>query len=330
MIEQLLLEMLAIDSTTGTETAFAEYLENYFSRRGYRVERQAVADGRFNLAVNTESAKTLFCTHLDTVPPFFSAREVGDRIYGRGACDAKGPLCAMIEAGDRLREEGVLDIGYLLVVGEELDGIGARRANERYRSDYLIVAEPTERKLVGGHKGVSKFRLEVEGILGHSAYPELGRSAIHLLLDLLEDLRRADHGEDDLLGKATFNVGKIEGGRAANVIADRASALCMLRSIDTAENSRRRIEALIDSRANIEWLSLKDPARMVALEAFEQTVVNFSSDIPYMSHVGEPLLFGPGSIRQAHTSDEYIDKKELLGAVGDYVRMVKALAKRAR
>ena len=324
-LERLALRFLEIDSTSGQEGAFAECVCEVLQQLGYDVERQDIAPGRFNVAANARGKSILFNTHLDTVPPYLSPHFDELALRGRGACDAKGILACMIAAGERLKSEGIDDFGYLLVVGEEVDGCGARAANEVYRTRFVLVGEPTERKLALGHKGVAKFRLELDGIAGHSAYPESGHSAIHTLLELLHELFSMEHASDELLGSTTLNVGRIGGGHAANVIADRAWAECMLRTVQPAEQVRAQIESLIGQRARVQWMSLKDPARMRALGDFPTTVVGFSSDIPYMGKIGQALLYGPGSILDAHTANEYVLRADLMSASEDYARMVKLL-----
>jgi len=235
-----------------------------------------------------------------------------------------------IAAGELLRAEGIDDCGYLLVVGEEVDGCGARFANEVYRTRHIIVGEPTERKLALGHKGVAKFRVEVDGIAGHSAYPESGRSAIHALLQLLRDLLETRYASDELLGSTAINFGRIGGGHAANVIADHAWAECMLRTVRPSAVIRSQIEQVVGQRARLQWMSLKDPARMRALGDFPTTVVGFASDIPYMGKIGQALLYGPGSILDAHTANEHILRADLHAAREDYAGMVKLLLAEAR
>jgi acetylornithine deacetylase len=324
-LERLALRFLEIDSTSGQEGAFAECVSGVLGELGYDVERQLVAPGRFNVAATAHGRSVLFNTHLDTVPPYLPPYFDEQALRGRGACDAKGILACMIAAGERLKSEGIHDFGYLLVVGEEVDGCGARLANEVYRARYVIVGEPTDRKLALGHKGVAKFRLETSGIAGHSAYPETGRSAIHALLDLLEELRAMRFDNDELLGNTTLNVGRIGGGHAANVIADGAWAECMLRIVQPVAQVRAQIEKAVGARGRVAWLSQKDPARMRAVGEFPTTVVGFSSDIPYMDRVGQALLYGPGSILDAHTANEYILRTDMLAACEDYATMVKLL-----
>jgi acetylornithine deacetylase len=328
-LERLALRFLEIDSTSGREAAFAECVCEVLQQLGYEVERQQIAPGRFNVAANAHGKSVLFNTHLDTVPPYWAPHFDELALRGRGACDAKGIMASMIAAGERLKRAGVDDFGYLFVVGEEVDGCGARAANEVYRARFVIVGEPTERKLALGHKGVAKFRLELDGIAGHSAYPQTGHSAIHSMLELLHELRATDFGDDELLGSTTLNVGRIEGGHAANVIADHAWAECMLRTVRPAAQVRAQLEMQVGQRARVKWMSLKDPARMRPLADFPTTVVGFASDIPYMGKIGQALLYGPGSILDAHTANEYVLRADLLAASEDYARMVQLLLSEA-
>jgi len=322
--EQLVLRFLGIESITGNEAAYTDAVEAELRTRGHEVRRQAVAPGRDNLVVGA-GRPILFCTHLDTVPPFFPPSEDDTHLHGRGACDTKGILVAMLEAGDRLREEGI-EVGYLLVVGEEVDGAGAERANRDLRADYVVVGEPTENQLALGHKGVLKFALESHGVTGHSAYPEVGHSAIHELTGVLAALLAEDWGHDDTLGPGTLNVGMVEGGHAANVIADRARAELMMRTVTPVQPILDRIRALLPEHTSLEVVAAKGPSHCRTVGGLPTTVVRFSTDIPYLPDVGEPLLYGPGSIRDAHTAHERIAKASLHRAVDDYVHIGRALA----
>jgi acetylornithine deacetylase len=324
-MEGLALRFLEVESVTGNEAAYAAMVAEVLEGLGLAVQRQVVAPGRENVIADGRGARLLFCTHLDTVPPWFPPREDADHLYGRGACDTKGILAAMICAGQRLRARGIVGFGYLLVVGEEVDGIGAQAADGVFTAEHVVVGEPTQNKLVAGHKGVVKVRLRAHGVAGHSAYPDSGRSAVHLLVETLHGMRKADLGRDGLLGEATLNVGRIEGGWAANVIADAASAEVMVRTVTEPGPVLARLEALCGEHVAMEVLSAKAPSRMKVLPGFETDVVGFSTDIPHLQRSGTPLLYGPGSILDAHTAGERIARASLRRAVDDYVRMAELL-----
>jgi acetylornithine deacetylase len=322
--------LVDVDSTTGREPAVAELLGSYLAplaARGGTLERQPVDGDRFNLFAAWGEPVVVLSTHLDTVPPFFPSREDGEHIYGRGSCDAKGIAAAMVKAVEGLLEAGGRGFGLLFVVGEETDSIGAVAANRTPRgSRYLIDGEPTENRQVVGHRGALWLALEAEGRAAHSSMPELGDSAIERLLDGLAALRALPLPEDPRLGKTMLNIGTIEGGRAMNVIPDRARAEVMLRTVgDTTEWKRALVAALAPSGTRIAEGREVPPVLMRALPGFETVAVPFTTDIPRLGAWGEPFLLGPGSVRLAHTAQESVGKAELAHAVHLYMRMVRLL-----
>jgi len=229
----------------------------------------------------------------------------------------------MIKASESLIDSNVKDFGLLFVVGEEAGSVGARVANSiPNRSRYLINGEPTESKLALGSKGALRAIIKAKGRAAHSAYPEMGESAIEKLLDVLSDLRRAEFPVDETLGATTMNIGMINGGVAANVIPPEAEAELMLRVVTSNESLRKLIERIIGARAEVEYSFGCDPVFTEKIEGFETTVVAFTTDIPALTNWGKPLLFGPGSILDAHTAGEKISKQELLAAVTAYAKMV--------
>jgi len=318
---------MAIPSLTGSEREAGEFLADFLARSGYRVERQDVTADRFNvLAFAAGSPRVIFCTHFDTVSPFLPVREDSDYLYGRGACDTKGIIAAMIEAGERLQAGGVRDFGYLLVVGEEVDGAGARRANQLdWNSQYVIVGEPTQNVMARAHKGTLHAKLTMEGRAAHSGYPEEGVSAIEGLWRVVSDCRDADWGNDAVLGRGSFNIGIFQGGERANIVPAKATSSVMIRTVEPRSNVEEKIRKLVEGRAAIEIISSNDPHIMHVVDGFPTTVVSFGSDVPYLGSLGKPLLVGPGSILDAHTASEKISKKELLEGANLYVELVKKL-----
>lgn len=326
---ELTRQLMAIPSLTEEEFAIGEFLSGDLAARGYLVERMAVSERRSNLLARVGSPNVLLCTHMDTVPPFIPFREDDTYIYGRGACDAKGIMAAMITAGDRLRQAGAADFGLLFTVGEETDSIGARVVGQSgLKAPYVIVGEPTDNRLALGHKGNLMFNLSTTGRAAHSAYPEQGESAIDKLLDVLSDLRRADFGSDAVLGRATLNIGVIAGGVRPNVVPAQASARLLIRTVTPVREVAAQVVSLCAGRAEVSFINQVDPQRMLAVDGFETTVVSFGTDIPYLLSVGQPLLIGPGSILTAHSSDERVLKTELLQAVDLYYRLVRYLSQR--
>jgi acetylornithine deacetylase len=290
------------------------------------VERQPVEADRFNVIAFAGEPRVMFCTHIDTVPPVLAVHEDEKFLYGRGACDTKGIISAMLEAGDRLRNSGFADFGYLFVVGEETNGAGAKAANTlKWSNDFVVVGEPTQNKLARAQKGTLMADLTVMGRAAHSGYPELGISAIEGLWDVLTDCLKADWGDDPFLGKGTFNVGVFNGGSACNIVPARASASIMVRTIEPRAETEEKMRRIIANRATMDVIAGTNPHRMHVVDGFETTVVSFGSDIPYLGNLGKPLLIGPGSILDAHTANEKVGKDELLEGAALYERLVKTL-----
>jgi acetylornithine deacetylase len=287
----------------------------------------SVTRERFNVLATWGTPLVTLSTHIDTVPPFFASREDDEFIWGRGSCDAKGIIAAMVTAAEQLLAAGTRNFGLLFVVGEEKDSLGSLAAAKDPRgSKFLINGEPTENLLALGSKGALRFELIARGKLAHSAYPELGESAIEKLLDVLEDVRRMPLPSDELLGNSTLNIGTLAGGRAPNVIADYAQAELMFRLVGDSAVVRDALTAVARGRLEVSEALCTEPIRMKAVDGLQSTVVAFTTDIPNFAGAwGKPLLIGPGSIHVAHTLEERIAKKELQEAVGIYERMLKKL-----
>lgn len=323
---ELTRKLISIPSISGDEKAVAEFLAEYLSAAGFEVELQEAAERRPNVYARRGEPEVVLSTHTDTVPPYVEFREDDEFIYGRGACDTKGIIAAMIKAGEALIEANVTGFGLLFVVGEEAGSPGARAANTiPNRSRYLINGEPTESKLALGSKGALRAILRARGRAAHSAYPEMGESAIEKLLDVLNDLRRIGLPGDDTLGATTMNIGMIKGGVAGNVIPPEAEAELMFRVVTSNDSLKRIVEGVVDSRAELEYTFGCDPVFTERIDGFETTVVAFTTDIPQLGNWGKPLLFGPGSILDAHTPNERISKPELTRAVAAYTNLVKRL-----
>ena len=328
---QLTRALIDIDSVNPNETAIGNWLYDYLrplaEKHGGQIEKQEVEPGRNNVWVWWGTPEVVFSTHMDTVPPFIPSKEDDEFIWGRGACDTHGLCSAMIKSLEGMLEDGVRDLGMLLVVGEEVNGIGAQYANERAPEGvrYLINGEPTENKLALGSKGTLRLDLSATGKAAHSAYPELGDSAIDKILDNLESLRRVEWPADPVLGDTTLNVGTITGGEAANIIADRAGASVVIRVVTDMEELKTRAFAALDDRVEVEIAAETPPIHLKATDGFETDVVKYTTDIPKLTNWGQPLLLGPGSIHVAHTLEERVPKREVLEAVGLYTKLVKQL-----
>src|SRR5580704_8404556 len=327
--------LVDIESVTYNEGAVGAYLDALLQERGFAVERTEVAQPpnsrysgpRFNLyASYGERPEVVLSTHMDTVPPFISSSEDDLFLYGRGACDAKGIMAAQLAAVERLREAGVA-AALLFVVGEERDSAGAREANLHPKgSRFLINGAPTDNRLALASKGALRAEVRARGTMAHSAYPELGDSAVHKLVRALDRLLDLDLPYVEGVGPSTLNIGVIEGGRAPNVIADAASAQVLVRLVGPSEETRKAIEQAVAGLAEVEF-TLEIPfIRMRQVEGLETMVAAFTTDIPALTHWGEPLLLGPGSIHVAHTPFEKIAKQELLEAVDLYFELAQRLA----
>jgi acetylornithine deacetylase len=327
---QLTRELVNIESTTYNEGLAGAYLYELLGKQKYAVEKMAVAqpDGphagkgeRFNVyaAMPGVTPDVVLSTHMDTVPPYFGFTEDDEFMYGRGTCDAKGIMAAQIAAAAQLRAGGV-KVGMLFVVGEERDSAGAIVANQQAKgAKFLINGEPTDNRLALASKGALRVELRAKGRMAHSAYPELGESAIDKLVEALHDVLAMDLPVEPEIGETTLNIGVIEGGRAPNVVADRADALLLVRTVGPSQGMKDAIVKTVGGRAEVSF-SLDQPfVRMRKIEGLETMIAKFSTDIPSLTNWGEPLLLGPGSIHVAHTNAERLAKKELAEAVRLYV-----------
>lgn len=323
-------QLIDIPSVSGDEMAVARFLAEYLETAGFQTELQEVEENRANLIAATADAppRVVLSTHLDTVPPHIASDEDGEYIYGRGACDAKGIIAAQISAAERLRAEGINDVGLLFTIDEEQASLGARAANWHRLARscrFLINGEPTDNLLATGSKGSLRVRVKTAGRAAHSAYPENGESAIEKLLDVLREVRDYDWPRDEFFGETTVNVGTIAGGTRSNVVPAEAEAVLHIRLTTPSAVVNEALERIAAGRAEVECLSVSEPVRMLAVEDFEQCVVRFTTDITYLDDWGQPLLIGPGSILDAHTSHERVSKRELERAVELYVRLVRRL-----
>jgi len=327
--------LIDIDSTTGREREVGDflfrYLEDLAGRIGGTVERMPVQEDRFNVFAAWGEPVVVLSTHMDTVPPFFPSSEDDEHIHGRGACDTKGGIASMIHGIQELLAEGRRGFGLLLVVGEETDSVGAQGANRQPRgSRWLVNGEPTENRLALGSKGMLYLALEAEGRVAHSAYPELGDSAIDKLLDVLARLRAVPLPDNPVLGETTLNVGTISGGRASNVVADQARAEVTLRTVGDTSELRRKLAAAVHASPGVRIAEIREtPAlHLGSVPGFETSIVKYTTDIPRLGAWGEPFLLGPGSIHVAHTPEERVSKRDLIEAVRLYKEMVRRLLDR--
>ncbi|MES2179253.1 MAG: M20/M25/M40 family metallo-hydrolase [Gemmatimonadota bacterium] len=319
-------ELLAIQSSTGSEGAAVDFVARWLIARDWNVTTQEVTKGRANVWASRTGHGVTFSTHLDTVPPYLPPRLESGRLYGRGACDAKGIAAAMLCAAERLAAAGEQRIDLLFVVGEEKGSDGARAANHlAATSRFLVNGEPTESKLASGCKGSQRVIVRTRGRAAHSAYPELGISAIEPMLELLPTVRTLKLPTDDILGQTTVNIGTIRGGTEGNIIPALCEAELMFRLVSDVEPLREMITEWAGGKAELEWGSHIPKQHFHTIEGFDVAPVAYTSDIPLLGRWGTPLLFGPGSIHVAHTTEEFIDVEELRASVDAYERIARAV-----
>jgi acetylornithine deacetylase len=328
-------ELVEIESTTYHEGPVGDFLETFLAGRGWNVEKtpvpqppESAADGpRWNVYAGpaSQSPDLVFSTHIDTVPPYIPFSEDADFMYGRGVSDAKGIVAAQVAAAESLRAQG-FHVGLLFVSGEERDSAGAKVANDSPKgSRFLINGEPTDNRLALASKGSLRAVLRSTGKMAHSAYPELGDSAVHKLVKALGKLLDLELPVTEDVGPSTLNIGQIHGGHAPNVIADKAEAQVLVRLVGDSAPVRAALQQAAAGLAEVDF-TLEIPfVRMRAIDGLPTMIAKFTTDIPQLSNWGEPLLLGPGSIHVAHTPFEKLAKKELLEAVELYVKVARQL-----
>jgi acetylornithine deacetylase/succinyl-diaminopimelate desuccinylase-like protein len=320
--------LIDIESTTPNEGVAGDFLHEELRRRGFDAQRMPVEGTRANVLATWPDhvrPEIVFSTHMDTVPPFIASSENDARIYGRGACDAKGIIAAQIVAAEKLRAAGVF-VGLLFLVGEERDSIGAKIANQHpIGARFMINGEPTDNRLAVATKGALHVELIARGKMAHSAYPELGESAIDKLVEALHRLHAMKLPEDADVGPCTKNVGSIQGGRAPNVISDFAKADLFYRLVGPTEELRRGITEAVGDLAEVHFTRESPFMRLRTLDGLPTMVAAFTTDIPSLGNWGEPLLLGPGSIHVAHTEGESVTKKQLMEAVELYCLVARRL-----
>ena len=322
-----LVDWVDIRSITGSEGDYGDALARRLSSLGFDVERQSLAPGRFNVLARTGRPEVVLCTHQDTVPTWFGAREDREFVHGRGSCDAKGPAVAMLIAAEKLLAEKIDRFGFLFTVGEETDSAGAALANERlaepWSPKYVIVGEPTGGKYVRAGKGTFKARLVAHGVAGHSSQ-SVGPSAVHEIVGVAHRLLAQRWGEHPVLGPGTLNIGQISGGVAANVVAESATADLLVRAVEPIEVVKKRVDSCLTSNVEVALTSkAHSPVEFTVPEGHAGIPVAFGTDVPHMPRWGKPILYGPGSILDAHTDHEKVSKRDLAEAAHEYERVVR-------
>ncbi len=319
-------ELLAIESTSGGEAGIVDLVSRWLVARGWNVTLQEVSRGRANVWASRAGHGVTLSSHLDTVPPFVPPTLKGKKLIGRGSCDAKGIVAAMMVAADKLAQEGEERVDLLFVVGEEKNSDGARAANHLpATSRFLVNGEPTESKLATGAKGSQRVTVRTRGRAAHSAYAHLGTSAIEPMLRFLPTVHDLVLPKDSVLGETTVNIGTIRGGTEANIVPALCEAEMMFRLVGPVESLRDQLTAWAEGKAELDWGSYIPAQKFHTIEGFECAAVAYTTDIPLLGRWGTPLLFGPGSIHVAHTPDEFIAIAELRSAVEAYVRIARTL-----
>lgn len=322
-------QLVDIESISGNETAVGNYLYGELCRIGYQTRKMPVEGDRFNVcAIHPDhlNPAVVFSTHMDTVPPFIPSSEDANRIYGRGSCDAKGIIAVQVAAAERLQREGIY-VGLLFVVGEERDSLGAKVANDHAPAScrFLVNGEPTENHIALASKGTLRVELTAKGRMAHSAYPELGDSAIDKMIAALGRLRAMPLPSHPQIGPCTLNIGLIEGGRAPNVIPDYAHADLLYRLVGPTDDLRKRILATAGDQVEVTFPLELPFLRLRTVDGLPTMIAAFTTDIPKLTKWGEPLLIGPGSIHVAHTEGEYIEKQQLHEAIDLYCKIARQL-----
>jgi acetylornithine deacetylase len=328
-VVELAMALCQIPSVTGDEAVVINYVESLCKDMGLSTKRQQVGTlfGRDNLFAFCENTtpSIVLTTHLDTVPPHFppTVSSKGDRLIGRGVCDAKGIAAAMICAIIELMKKDVKEVGLLFLVGEETNSDGAKAAAHGFLPvvKYIINGEPTDLKLASSMKGSIVFELETIGKAGHSAYPGSGFSAVHQLNEDVHQIINYAWPIHSQFGATTVNIGCFEGGMAANVIAEYALAKGIMRTSKDVSQLEATLRSLVSARTKVKILSSSSPITFAAVDGFETCVVSFGSDVPYLKAMGEPFLIGPGSILKAHADDEAIEISELRESVNVYKKL---------
>ncbi len=328
-------QLCEIESTTYNEGAVGDFLAEFLAGRGWAVEKTAVPQppesanpgARWNVyaGVADQTPDLVFSTHMDTVPPYIPFSEDEEFMYGRGVSDAKGIIAAQCAAAEALRSAG-FRVGLLFVSGEERDSAGAKIANDSPKgSRFLINGEPTDNCLALASKGALRASFKSSGKMAHSAYPELGDSAVHKLVEVLAKVLALPLPVLENVGPSTLNIGQIHGGYAPNVIADKAEAQVLVRTVTDSAPVRASLQQAAAGLAEVDFTLDTPFLRLRAVPGLSTMIAKFSTDIPYLTKWGEPLLLGPGSIHVAHTPFEKLSKKELKEAVELYVQVAKQL-----
>lgn len=314
-----LLDILKFDSTSGSENELARHIAAVYTPRDAGVEIQKTPAGRLNLFFKYGEPKIIFCSHLDTVPPYIPPDVDGNIIRGRGTCDAKGQLAYLFEAFKQLHSSGNSDIGMLMLSGEEDGSQGAIRANKSIsNTECIIIGEPTENKLIKASKGILLAKAVFKGKSCHSGYPGMGDSAFTGMLEFFKKLEKIYFENDDILGETTYNTGSVYSNNASNVVPDLTECKILFRTtFASAKLIKEKINNITDVKTELEFIYEDEPMTFTTFEGFETGVVSYGTDAPAFTNIKKKILYGPGSILDAHTENEKIKIDDLYKAVED-------------
>ncbi len=329
MITEELVKIMNIDSTSGKEVELARYIADNCHVPGAILEIQDVGDGSINLFYRWGKPEIIFCTHLDTVPPYIEPVTGNGRVSGRGACDAKGQIITALNVCRDLFNEGETNFGLLLVSGEETGSKGAKVANNLVKGcKYVIIGEPTENKLIKAGKGIQLYDVQIRGVSCHSGYPQLGDDAINRMRQFLNRLAAADFPSDPVLGPTTFNIGQLSSDNAYNVLPDLVSFKIYFRTTPASSDLIENIlETVAGDRTTITKTREDKPFEYFHIDGFDSDIVAFGCDGPCLTNLGKCLLYGPGSIKVAHTENEFITLSDIEKGITDLKHIFKTLKK---
>ena len=348
---RLFSEILSIDSTSGKEGELVDFLYERL-----RTDRNTVVrfDDQQNLLFSWGELKVVFCTHLDTVPPYMPPVFEDNKVCGRGTCDAKGQIFAMWEACKALEAKGYEGFGLLLLTGEETGSYGAKAFKEQHPgADWVIVGEPTDNCMASAAKGTKAFEVTFEGKAFHSGYPEYGVSAIELFNDFVNALRSIRFPMDDVLGETTWNIGKLSSDNPQNILSEKLTCrvyfrttcesdemVCNVMKNMAGEDARLRFgRPRVQDGSDIvakdvaPWqramtvvaLGGDTPSKYEVFDGFPSKPVAFGSDAPQLTNFKRKILCGPGSILVAHRPEEHILMSDLETAISNYISLFETI-----
>ena len=319
---ELFRQILSFDSTSGSERELGQWLAEHLEAPF--VETFEVGDGTLNVLLRwSETPRVVYCSHMDTVPPYIPPTFTDDRVLGRGTCDAKGQFYAMYRACQRLAAAGEKDFALLIVSGEETGSWGAKAFSKTdFTAPLLVVGEPTDNCMVSASKGTKCFDLTFTGKAFHSGYPEHGVSAVELFVDFMNALRAAGFPDDPVLGPTTWNVGHLVSDNPQNILSPELSCRLYFRTTfasDAAVVSWMRAQA--SDRLRVEEIGGDAPARYFTLPGFPTKPVAFGSDAPHLTGFAQKIICGPGTITVAHRDDEFLSLSDFQQAINNYVKI---------